>query len=191
MYNATRNSNRSPGVGRDTTDRNDAPDDSYESSGAFDSTHIHKEILMQSKLEELLKALGLPVGLALVIASMATYLGLPLEQAFQVFGILVGLPFVIGLIVDVLKLAGVVTPGTSGIWSAGLNLLAILGLAVLLKYIPDFDVHTWDAQLLELAKALVLIITWIAQLFGTKVAHHYYTRSLGITRFRFSFSSMN
>jgi hypothetical protein len=137
---------------------------------------------MQSKLEELLKAIGLPVGLALVIASVATFMGLPLEQAFQLFGILTGLPFVIGLIVDVLKLAGVVTPGTSGIWSAGFNLLAIIGLAILLKSIPDFDVNTWDAQLLELAKAVVLIITWIVQLFGTRQAHRSFSRPL-VTRF--------
>src|SRR5688572_17553812 len=154
--------------------------------GVFDSIHNTKEIPMQSKLEQLLKALGLPVGLALVITSMATFLGLPLEQAFQLFALLTGLPFVIGLIVDVLKLAGVVTPGTSGIWSAGFNLVAIIGLAVLLKYIPDFDVITWDARLLELAKAVVLIITWIAQLFGTKGAHHFYTHTLQIHSFRFS-----
>ncbi|MCI0549884.1 MAG: hypothetical protein L0287_02915 [Anaerolineae bacterium] len=140
---------------------------------------------MQSKLEELLKALGLPVGLALVITSIAAYMGVPLEQAFQLFGLLTGLPFVIGLIVDVLKLVGVVTSGTSGVWSAGFNLLAIVGLAVLLKAVPDFDVTTWDAQLLELAKAVVLIITWIVQLFGTKRAHNFYTRGLGIERFAF------
>jgi|ERR671925_936440 hypothetical protein len=138
---------------------------------------------MQSKLEELLKALGLPVGLALVIASIATFMGLPLEQAFQLFALLTGVPFVIGLIVDVLKLVGVVTPGTSGVWSAGFNLLAVLGLAVLLKYVPDFDVNTWDAQLLEFAKAVVLIVTWIAQLFATRKAHQFYIRGLGITRF--------
>ena len=141
---------------------------------------------MQEKLQELLKALGLPVGLALVIASVATYLGLPLDQAFQVFGILVNLPFVIGLIVDVLKLVGVVTPGTSGIWSAGFNLIAILGIAVLLKYVPAFDVSTWDAQLLEFAKAVVLIVTWIIQLFGTKSTHRFYTRGLGLVRFSFT-----
>jgi hypothetical protein len=140
---------------------------------------------MQSKLEELLKALGLPVGLALVIASVAKYFGLTLDQAFQVFGILVGLPFVIGLIIDVLKLAGVVTPGTSGIWSAGFNLAAILGLAILFKYAPNFDVTTWDAKLLELAKAIVLIVTWIVQLFGTKGVHRFYIRGLGVSRFSF------
>jgi hypothetical protein len=141
---------------------------------------------MQSKLEELLKALGLPVGLAVVIASLAAFLGLDLDKAFQVFAILAGLPFVIGLIVDLLKLAGVVTPGTSGMWSAGLNLVAILGLAVLFKYVPDFDVNIWDAKLLELAKAVVLIVTWIVQLFSTKQVHTFYVRGLKLYRFSFS-----
>lgn len=138
---------------------------------------------MQSKIEELLKALGLPVGLAVVIASVAAYLGLPLDQAFQMFGVLVGLPFAIGLIIDLLKQIGVVTPDTAGIWSAGFNLIAIIGLAILFKYMPTFDVTAWDAKLLELAKAVVLIVTWIMQLFGTKGAHQFYTRGLGIARF--------
>ncbi len=128
---------------------------------------------MQPKLEELLKALGLPITLAVVIISVASFLGLPLEQAFTVFGLLAGVPFVVALIVDVLKLVGVVTPGTSGSWSAGVNLVAIFGLAFLLRAIPDFDVQAWDARLLELAKAVLLIVTWIAQLFGTRGAHHF------------------
>lgn len=140
---------------------------------------------MQSKIEELLKLIGLPIGLAAVMVSVAAYLGLPLEQAVQLFGILVGLPFVIGLIVDLLKLVGVVKPGTSGAWSAGLNLVSIVGLAALLKFVPNADVPTWDAQLLELAKAVVLLVTWLMQLFGTKGAHHFYSRTLGIKRFRF------
>lgn len=142
---------------------------------------------MQQKLEQLLKALGLPVGLALVIASIATYLGLPLEQSFQLFGLLTGVPFVIGLIIDVLKLAGVVTPGTSGIWSAGFNLAAIIGLAFLLKQIPDFDVNAWDAKILELARAAVLIVTWLVQVFGTRSAHQFYVQGLGVSRFSFGF----
>ena len=144
---------------------------------------------MQQKLEELLKALGLPVGLALVIMAVVNYLGVPLEQAFQVFALLVGVPFVIALLVDVLKLVGVVTPATSGIWSAAFNLAAIVGLAILLKYLPNFDVQSWDAKLLELAKAVVLIVTWVVQLFGTKQAHVFYTHGLGIKRFRFTLNT--
>ena len=140
---------------------------------------------MQSKLEDLLKALGLPVGLALVIASVATFLGLPLEHAFQLFALLAGLPFFFGLVIDLLKQVGVVQPGTSGIWSAGLNLLGVIGVAVLLRYVPDADIKTWDAQLLQVLQALVLIATWVTQLFGTKQAHKFYTKGLGIRRFSF------
>jgi hypothetical protein len=141
---------------------------------------------MQEKIVELLKAIGLPIALAGVIVSIAFALGLPLEQSFTLFGALIGLPYVIGLIVDLLKLVGVVTPGTSGQWSAALNLVSIIGLAVLLKFIPDFDVVTWDQQLLELAKAVVLIVSWIVKLFATKRAHQVYSQTLGIKSFRFT-----
>ena len=141
---------------------------------------------MLEKLGDLLKALGLPVLLAGVIAAVASLLGLPLEQAFQLFPLLVGVQFVIGLMIDLLKLLKVVTPGTSAQWSAGFNLIAVIGLAVLFKYIPDFDVVTWDAKILEVAKAVALIIIWITQLVGTKSAHNFYVRGLGITRFSFS-----
>ena len=141
---------------------------------------------MQAKLEELLKALGLPIGLAVIISAVAGFLGLPLEQAFQVFYVLAGVPFVISLVIDVLKVIGIVTDGTAGAWSAAFNFVSIIGLSVLFKYVPNFDVTTWDAQILELAKAVALIVTWIAQLFGTKGAHHFFSRGLGIHRFSLS-----
>jgi hypothetical protein len=141
---------------------------------------------MQSKLEELLKALGLPIGLAAVIVSLAMLLGLPLDQAFQLFAVLVGLPFFFGLIVDLLKQVGVVKDGTAGYWSAGFNLLGVIGVAVLLKYVPDIDIKTWDMQLLQILQGVVLLITWITQLFGTKRAHMFYSQGLDIKRFSFA-----
>lgn len=141
---------------------------------------------MNEKLQELLKAIGLPIALAAVVVSVAALLGLPLEQAYKMFGVLVGVPFVIGLIVDLLKQVGVVKPETSGQWSAALNLISMIGLSVLLKLLPSADVVSWDAQLLELAKAVVLIVTWVAQLFATRSAHVLYVKALGIKRFSFS-----
>ena len=139
-----------------------------------------------SKIEELLKALGLPVALAAVIASVAGLLALPLDHAVQLFGILTGVPFVVALVIDLLKLLGVVNDGTAGKWSAGMNLVFIIGLAVLLRFIPAFDVAGWDAKILEVAKAIVLIVTFILQLFGTKGAHQFYVNGLGAKRFSFS-----
>lgn len=141
---------------------------------------------MLAKIEQLVRDLGLPVSVAAIIVAVAGYFGLPLETVVQLFGVLVGLPFVWALVVDLLKGLGIVQPGDAGKWSAAFNLISIIGLAVLLKFLPSFDVVTWDAQLLEVAKAVVLIVTWIMQLFGTKGAHRFYVNGLGIRRFSFA-----
>lgn len=140
---------------------------------------------MSEKLQELLKAIGLPVGLVAIVVAVAGFVGLPLEQALQLFGVLVGVPFVIALVIDILKQFGVVDDGTAGKWSAVLNLVVILGLAVLLKFIPNFDVVSIDAKILELAKAVAIIVVYLIQLFGTKSAHRAYVNGLGIVRFSY------
>lgn len=141
---------------------------------------------MQLKLEELLKSIGLPVGLAAVIAAVAVFFGVPLEQAFQLFGVLAGIPFVIGLVIDLLKQFGVVNDGSAGKWSAALNLVAIIGLAIALKLWPSFDYASLDAYIYEIGKALMVIITFVLQLVGTRSAHRAYVRGLGIRRFSLS-----
>jgi uncharacterized membrane protein YczE len=145
-----------------------------------------KENEMLEKLQELFKAIGLPVGLVAVIVTVAAFIGLPLEQAMQLFGVLVGVPFVIALVIDILKQFGVVDDGTAGKWSAVLNLVVILALAVLLKFIPNFDVVSIDAKILELAKAVAIIVVYLIQLFGTKSAHRAYVQGLGYVRFSHS-----
>jgi uncharacterized membrane protein YczE len=138
---------------------------------------------MSEKLQELFKAIGLPVGLVAIVVAVAGFMGLPLEQALQLFGVLVGVPFVIALVIDILKQFGVVDDGTAGKWSAVLNLVVILALAVLLKFVPNFDVVSLDKQILELAKAVAIIVIYLIQLFGTQSAHRAYVRGLGIVRF--------
>lgn len=141
---------------------------------------------MSEKLQELFKAIGLPIGLVAVIVAVAGYIGLPLEQAVQLFGVLIGVPFVIALVIDILKQFGVVDDGTAGKWSAVLNLIVIIGLAVLLKFVPNFDVVSIDAKILELGKAVAIIVMYLIQLFGTKSAHRAYVHGLGIARFSHS-----
>lgn len=141
---------------------------------------------MQLKLEELLKTIGLPVGLAAVIAAVALFFSVPLEQAFQLFGVLVGIPFVISLLIDLLKQFGVVDDGTAGKWSAVLNLVSIVVLAIAMKFYPSFDYVSLDAYIYEIGKALMVIITFILQLIGTRSAHRAYVRGLGIQRFSLS-----
>lgn len=138
---------------------------------------------MSEKLQELFRTIGLPIGLVAIVVAVAGFVGLPLEQALQLFGVLVGVPFVIALLIDILKQFGVVDDGTAGKWSAVLNLVIILGLAVLLKFMPNFDMVGLDKQILELAKAIAVIVVYLIQLFGTKSAHRAYVNGLGIVRF--------
>lgn len=141
---------------------------------------------MQIKLEELLKAIGLPVGLAAIIVAVAMFFGVPLEQAFTLFGVLVGVQFVIGFIVDMLKGVGVVDDGTAAKWAAVFNLAAVIGLAIALKFFPSFDYVALDAYILEIGKAIAVIVTFILQMLGTKSAHRAYVNGLGIHRFSYS-----
>lgn len=143
---------------------------------------------MQIKLEELLKALGLPVAIAAVITAVSALFGVPLENAFQLFGILLGLPFVISFIIDVLKQLHVVDDGTAAKWSAGLNLFAIAGLAIALKFYPDFDYASLDAYIYQIGQAVAVIVMFILQLVATAKAHRVYVKGLGVKRFSFSAS---
>ena len=141
---------------------------------------------MQIKLEELLKALGVPVAIAAVITAVAALFGVPLENAFQLFGLLLGMPFLISFIIDVLKQLKIVDDGTAAKWSAGLNLLAIAGLAIAMKFYPDFDYASLDAYVYQLGQALAVIVMFILQVVSTAKAHRVYVRGLGIRRFSYS-----
>jgi len=143
---------------------------------------------MQIKLEELLKALGLPVAIAAVITAVAAFLGVPLENAFQLFGVLVGFPFLISFIIDLLKQLHVVDDGTAAKWSAGLNLFAVIGIAIALKFFPDFDYASLDAYVYQIGQAVAVIVMFILQLISTAKAHRVYVKGLGIKRFSFSAS---
>jgi len=166
----------------------DAPDDSLESLGVFVSTN-QKEIEMQNRLEEFLKALGWPVAIAGVITAVAALFGVPLENTFALFGVLVGLPFVISFIIDVLKQLKVVDDGTAAKWSAGLNLFAIIGLAIAMKFFPDFDYASLDAYIYQIGQAIAVIVMFILQLVSTARAHRAYVHGLGIKRFSYSASA--
>jgi len=141
---------------------------------------------MEVKIGELLKAIGLPVGIAAIIVAVAAFLGVPLDQAFTLFGLLIGVQFVIAFTVDVLKHFGVVDDGTAGKWSAGFNLVAVIGLAIALKFYPSFDYVSLDAYIYEIGKAIAILVTFILQMIGTRSAHRAYVRGLGISRFSHS-----
>jgi len=143
---------------------------------------------MKIDLGNILKTLGLPVGLVVVFSAVLALFGVSLDTVLATAASLVGLWLVIGVVIDVLKLFGVVNDGTSGKWSAALNLVALAGIAVTLGLKPTFDFPAFDLQLITVAKFATLLLGYIAQMVGTKAVHTVTTQALGVRAFSFSAS---
>ena len=132
------------------------------------------------ELKDIFKTLGIPLALVAVIVALLAWIGLTLEQLYVVVATLVGLQLCTSFLIDVLKYTGVVNAGTAGKWSAVFNLATLIGVAIWLKFFPSFDIYAADNQLLELAKVLGVIFTYVTQMIGTKAVHQV-AASKGIT----------
>jgi len=123
------------------------------------------------KLEDVFKTLGIPLALVAVVAALLAWAGMTLDQLYVVVGSMVGLQLLGAFLVDVLKYVGVVDPETSGKWSAGFQLISLVGVAVYLKLFPTFDVHAVDSHLLEFVKVASLVFAYVTQIIGAKAVH--------------------
>lgn len=138
---------------------------------------------MKVDLGDILKSLGLPIGLIAVFSAVLLLFGINLETVLSIAGSMVGLQLLLSVLIDVLKWAGVVKDDTAGIWSAGFNLAALGVIATIFYYNPALDFPQIDAQLATIAKFLALILGYIIQMIGTKGAHQFIVRGLGVTAF--------
>lgn len=138
---------------------------------------------MKIDLPTLLKTVGLPVGLAAVFGAVLLLFGSTLDQVLAIAGSLVGLALTIALLIDVLKLTGAVSDGTSGKWSAAINLIVVVAIPVVLKFWPAFDFAGLDAQLQALAQFGYLVLSFVVQIIGTQQLHNAYTYGLGVRKF--------
>jgi len=84
---------------------------------------------------------------------------------------LAGMAALIAVIINLLKLTGLVKDGDAQTWSAALNLLGLAALFVLRVIRPDVDPGRVDEQLGALAKIAMLIIAYISQLLTSKATH--------------------
>lgn len=141
---------------------------------------------MKIDFPKLLETLGLPVGLVAVLAAILGMFGLTLPQVLSVAGSMVGLWALLSLAVNILKVSGVVDPGTAGKWSAVFNLLAIGAVAYILGSNPAFDFAKFDASLQVIAQFGALILGYLVNVMGTKAAHAIQVKGLGIKAFTFS-----
>lgn len=141
---------------------------------------------MKIDLESILKTLGLPIALVLVISGMLSLLGLSLVQILQIASTLVGVALLITLVINVGKWVGVVDDGTAGKWSAVLNLLALGGIGGALYFNPAFDFAAVDAQLGEFARVAGLVFVYVTQIVTSKQLHTFMSSNLNMQVFTFS-----
>lgn len=140
---------------------------------------------MNIDLGTLFKTLGLPVGLVAVLAAILALFGLTLDQVLVIAGSMVGLWALLSLFVNILKVVGVVDPGTAGKWSAALNLLSMVGIAYVLATNPAFDFVKFDASLQTVAQFGGLILGYLINVLGTQALHQAQVKGLGIKVFTF------
>lgn len=140
---------------------------------------------MSIDIKALFTSLGLPIGLVAVLAAILGMFGLTLDQVLAVAGTMAGLWAVLSLCINILKVAGVVDPGTAGKWSAALNLIAIGVVAYILGVNPAFNFAQFDASLQIIAQFGALVFGYVVSVMGTKSMHAVQIKGLGIKSFTF------
>jgi len=135
---------------------------------------------MKIDLPEILKQLGLPVALIALFAAILGLIGVSLDTVLAICGSLAGVFALIALLINILKWAGAVNDGTAGKWSAAINLVVLIAVAVIFKLYPSFDFAGVDAQIAEFARVAAILFAYIVQIVGTKQVHKAMTRGLNI-----------
>lgn len=88
------------------------------------------------------------------------------------WGTLLGFAALIAVLINILKLAGVVKDDTAHIWSAALNLAGLVALFLARFFAPDLDVPGLDQQAAEFANVMTVIVAYISQLLSSKLTHY-------------------
>lgn len=93
------------------------------------------------------------------------------ENILLEVGALVGFAALVSLVVNVLKVFGVVKDGTADKWVAGINLVGVLALYVTRLFLPDFDPAPIDSNLKEIATVGAYLLSYITMLLGSKLTY--------------------
>ena len=135
---------------------------------------------MKFDLAQILKALGWPLGLVAILSAVLALFGVSLDQVLAVAITLVGLWALLSVLINVLKVTGVVDDGTAGKWSAVFNLIALGVIAYILGVNPAFDFVALDARLQVIAQFGTLVLTYLINVMGTRAANQVQVKGMGI-----------
>jgi len=87
------------------------------------------------------------------------------------FAALVGFAALVSLIINVLKVAGVVKDGTADKWVAGFNLAGLVAFIVVRTYLPEYDIVPIDDVLGQVAYIGIYILDFVVMLLGSKLTY--------------------
>lgn len=87
------------------------------------------------------------------------------------YGSLVGVAAVIAVVINLLKVFGLVKDGQAPIYSTGLNVLCLAVLFALQIFAPEVDVAGVDATAAKFAEAAMVVIGFFVQIGGAKLVH--------------------
>lgn len=94
-----------------------------------------------------------------------------LEKIILELAALLGFSVFVSLLVNVLKIFGVVKDGTADKWVAGFNLVGVLALYTVRIINPTFDPSGIDKILLEIGTVGAYILGYITTLLGSKLTY--------------------
>ena len=106
-----------------------------------------------------------------------------LELVLSILAGLVGLPALWSVVIDLLKLAGVVTDGTAGKWNAAFSLLSLVGILVAVNFFPSLDIGGTDKLLLEIAQFMGIVLSFVSQIYVAKGTHSLTSRVFPVLSF--------
>lgn len=93
------------------------------------------------------------------------------EQILVEFGALVGFAALVSLVINVLKVFGVVKDGTADKWVAGFNLAGVLALLVVKQFFPELQIQPVDNLLGEIAVVGSYILSYVVMILGSKLTY--------------------
>jgi hypothetical protein len=103
------------------------------------------------------------------------------------FASLVGVSQLVAVIVNLLKVIGLVKDGTADKWAAGLNLAFFIALCAFGVFVPGLALEILDGYAGQIAMVLLFILGFIVQITGSQTAHTALSRA-GIPLIGKSFS---
>ena len=93
------------------------------------------------------------------------------ETLLLEFSALVGFASLVSLVVNVLKVVGVVKDGTAPKWVAGINLVGLIAFIIARLVVPEFEFANLDTVLAQVAIAGSYILSYVLMILGSKVTY--------------------